>query len=76
MDVETATEAVVVRTNIYKLAQAIRRDLDVKDTAAMVTANEIHALLARRSKSNEGSNSCPLELRVVLIEGGTPHPLD
>ena len=75
MDLRSDTVAVLVRTNIYKLAEAIRRDLYVKDMAAMVTSNAIHDLLARLPKFR-GKTSCPLELRVVLIEGGTPHPRD
>lgn len=75
MDLPSDTEAVVVRTNIYKLAEAIRNDLYVKDISAMTTANEIHALLARLPKTRKDSG-CPLELRVVLVEGGTPHPRD
>ena len=75
MDLRSDTLGVLVRTNIYKLAEAIRRDLYVKDMAAMVTSNAIHELLARLPKIR-GNSSCPLELRVVLVEGGTPHPRD
>ena len=47
VDVRSQTVAIVIRTNIYKLAEAIRKDLYVKDAEGSYIAQEIHDLLAR-----------------------------
>ena len=76
MDIPTAAEAIVVRTNIGKLAEAIDKNLYVKSLEGAKISNSIHSLLASRDQSPPKANPCPLELRSVLVKGGTPHPLD
>ena len=74
LDVRTIAKCIVVRTNIYQLAEAIKKDLYVKDAMGARVAQMIHERLAEFGKYS-GSRH-PLELRVVFIPGGTPHPLD
>ena len=78
MDVPTKTEAIIVRTNIYKLAEAIDRDLYVKSEKGMQLSRRIHTHLEelRRSLFLGTNQVCPIELRSVLVKGGTPHPLN
>ena len=76
MDIPTAAEAVVVRTNIGKLAEAINKNLYVKSLEGSKISTLIHNILKSREQSPPKENSCPLELRSVLVKGGTPHPLD
>ena len=76
MDIPTAAEAIVVRTNIGKLAEAINKNLYVKSLEGAKISTLIHNLLTCREQSQPKENTCPLELRSVLVKGGTPHPLD
>ena len=74
LDIPTDTMAIVVRTNLYKLAQAIKKDLYVRSELGVKIANNIHQLLWQPRQLHRRSQICPLELRTVLVEGGTPHP--
>ena len=74
MDVFSSTVCIIVRTNIFKLSEAIKKDLYVKDIPGSHIAQAIHEQLATLGKN--AGRDCPLELRVVFIQGGTPHPKD
>ena len=79
MDVPHETEAIIVRTNIYKLAEAIDRDLYVKSEKGAQISQRIHTHLEELSRTlNQKTKQevCPIELRCVLVKGGTPHPLN
>ena len=74
LDIPTDTMAIVVRTNLDKLAPAIKKDLYVRSKLGVKIANHIHQLLWQSSQLPRRSPRCPLELRTVLVEGGIPHP--
>ena len=74
LDIPSDTLAIVVRTNLYKLAQAIKRDLYVKSDLGVEIANNIHRMLWQRRQCSQRGPEYPLELRTVLVEGGYPHP--
>ena len=80
MIVRPTAEVVVVRTNIRKLAEALSKDLYVKSTTGTHFVQEIHARIEKLGESHtpslEGAMLCPLELRCVLVQGGTSHPSD
>ena len=78
MDMPTDAVAVVGRSNIYKLVEAINKDLYVKSLDGAKISASIHGLLASRCQSSPDTNpALPLELRSVLCKGGTtPHPLN
>ena len=75
LDIANDTEAIIVRTNIKKLAAIIGKDLYVKSACAGRIATRIHELLLSRgckistSKRQTASIEarCPLELRYVLL---------
>ena len=78
MDIPDEAKAIIVRTNITQLATSIDKNLYVKSIQAAKISELIHEHLQnlgqrRQSKTNLGQ---PVELRSVLIRGGTPHPLD
>ena len=73
IDIPTNTEAIVVRTNLYRLARTIKKDLYVKSKLGVRIANQIHQLLSQPPQHLRSSQGCPLELRAVLVEGGIPH---
>ena len=74
MEVFDGTDGIVVRTNIRKLAESINKDLYVSDFAGANLAIAIHKQLAQLGK--DLGRNFPLELRVALIPGGMPHPVD
>ena len=80
MIVRPSAELILVRTNIQKLAEAISKDLYVKSITGTLIAQKIHARLEQlgetHTSSTEGMQTCPLEIRCVLVQGGTPHPRD
>ena len=78
MDIPDDAKAIIVRTNITQLATSIDKNLYVKSIQAVKISELIHMHLQnigqnRPTKTNLG---LPVELRSVLIRGGTPHPLD
>ena len=77
LDLPTATDLIVVRTNVWKLDEAVKRDLYVKSDLGVYIAGTIHRLLSRQSdRSNNEKQTFPVELRSVLVKGGIPHPLN
>ena len=74
LDIPTDTTAIVVRTNLYKLAGAIEKDLYVKSELGVEIANNIYQQLGQTRQLPQRGQRCPLELRTVLVEGGYPHP--
>ena len=77
LEIPTATEVIVVRTNIWQLDAAVKRNLYVRSDLGAHIAGAIHQLLSRKSDdSNTEELDCPLELRSVLVKGGIPHPLN
>ena len=80
LDCPTHAEAVIVRTNIVKLAETIDKDLYVKSTLGTLLAQRIHAWLGemgkRRAQAASSTVMIPLELRTALVEGGTLNPWD
>ena len=77
VDVPTSTEVIVVRTNIWQLHRAVERELYVKSDLGAHIAGTIHQLLSRKTgDSNEEKQDYAMELRSILVKGGSPHPLD
>ena len=80
MDCPTRVEAIIIRTNIVKLAEAIDKDLYVKCTLGTEIAQRIHSCLEEMGKSRalvvKPAKTTPLELRSVLVKGGTLNPWD
>ena len=80
VDCPTQVEAIIVRTNIIKLAEAIDKDLYVKSTLGTVIAQRIHSCLEemgkRRALAVNPAETTPLELRSALVKGGTLNPWD
>ena len=78
MDIPDDTKAIIVRTNITKLANSIDKNLYVTSLHATKISELIHKHLKNlgQRRSTETSMAPPIELRSVLIQGGTPHPLD
>ena len=76
LDIPTATEVIVIRTNVWRLDEAVKRDLYVRSDLGAHIAGTIHQLLSRRSDDSHTEElKFPLELRSVLVKGGIPHPL-
>ena len=70
LEIPTATEVIVVRTNIWQLDAAVKRNLYVRSGLVAHIAGAIHQLLSRKSDdSNTEELDCPLELRSVLVKG-------
>ena len=78
MMVPTGLEAIVVRTNICKLAEAIKKALYNKSFLGVLLAQQIHCQLqAMGVEANpKEAGTLPLELVGSLVKGGTPHPFD
>ena len=80
LDCPTLAEAVIVRTNIVKLAETIDNDLYTKSTLGTLIAQRIHVWLEEMDKKQAEAVSSteiiPLELRTTLVEGGTLNPWD
>ena len=80
MIVRPTVEVVLIRTNLRKLAEALRKDLYVKSSTGTLIAQKIHDLLEKMGESHpsssNGARTSPLEIRAVLVYGGTPHPRD
>ena len=60
LDIPTDTMAIVVRTNLYKLARAIKKHLYVKSKLSVKIANHIHQLLWQLSQLPRRNQGCPL----------------
>ena len=78
MMVPTGLVAIVVRTNITKLAEAIKKALYNKSNLGVLLAQQIHGqLLAMGEEANPPDpDKPPIELLGSLVKGGTPHPFD
>lgn len=76
LDIRSATEVIIVRTNVWKLDEAIRKDLYVRSTIGVQIANTIHQLLRGSGQLGKMKQNYQVELASVLIRGGTPHPLN